>query len=84
VPEIEIREKLYELNQKSVDTFGKADQNISDAYIVYQQVRIGAVHVEQQESHLQHLERIARETNDPYYHALAAITAYKVNNIEMA
>jgi hypothetical protein len=69
-------DKIYDLNERSLDTFGRASQDISDAYITYQQIIGKRLPAADELAALQHLEAIAGDSSDPYYLSLTAIAEF--------
>lgn len=68
----------FKLNERALDTFGRAAQNISDAYIVWVLTEEGVLAYADLESEFENLRQISRLTDDPYFLALYSGALFNV------
>ena len=71
------------LNKKALDTFGRADQHITDAYIVWALTFDEKNTYQVLKIEFDNLEKISLESSDPYFLALYSAALSNVgNNLE--
>jgi len=66
--------KGFQLSNRAMDTFGRASQKVSDAYIIWALINIGGVNLAKD---LDFVIKIALTSNSPYIIALVADAAFK-------
>ena len=60
----------WELNKKAIDTFGRASQDITDAYLVWVMTQEGRFTFEDLKNEFTNLKKISEKNEDPYFLAL--------------
>ncbi len=71
----------FDRNQRALDSYGRADKKITDAYIVYSLTEAGYKNLDQE---MRHQTGIAEKSNDPYLIALITNAMYNVGDTKQA
>jgi hypothetical protein len=70
----------FQRNSRALDSFGRAPQQVTNAYIVWALTESGQDEIENE---IEHVVALARESEDPYLIALAAAAAMNVDKKEV-
>jgi len=68
----------FKLNEKALDTFGRASQDITDAYILWTLTQLDEYNKSNHKDEISRLEKVALNSYDPYLLGLAAGTFYNI------
>jgi len=68
----------FDLNPRSLDTFGRANQDITDAYIVWVLSSQDAFDYDNLKEEFDHLEKQSQTTDDPYFLGLYSGSLFNV------
>lgn len=71
----------FDRNQRALDSYGRADKEITDAYIVYSLTEAGYKNLDKE---IKHQTEIAEKSNDPYLIALITNALYNVGDTKQA
>jgi len=74
----------FSLNPKSLDTFGRASQDITDAYIIWVLTQDGKFSYDDLKDEFANLKEIASNTKDPYILSLYAGALVNVGEFDQA
>jgi len=74
----------FNLNERALDTFGRASQDITDVYILWTLTQIEGYDYEFLKDEFRNLEAILTRTNDPYILGLAAGALFNVDKLDQA
>jgi len=60
----------WDLNKRALDTFGRASQDITDAYLVWVMTQEGRFSFEDLKDEFANLKKVSETATDPYFLAL--------------
>jgi hypothetical protein len=72
------------INPKALDTFGRADQDITDAYIVWSLTFEKDINYEFLKPEFERLKTISQTSSDPYFLALYSAALFNVDQLSEA
>jgi len=74
----------WELNPKALDTFGRASQDVTDAYLVWVMTQNGKFSYDDLENEFKNLKKVSETSEDPYILALYSGALFNVGKKEEA
>lgn len=74
----------FNLNKRALDTFGRASQDISDAYILWVLTSTPGFSESDLKEEISHLEKLAFDSYDPYILGLASGTFFNIKKLDLA
>lgn len=74
----------FQLNKKALDSFGYASPEINQAYIVWVLTSIDKFSYSSLYDEFQYLEKVYKESSDPYFYALYSGALYNVGKVSEA
>ena len=74
----------FSLNKKALDTFGRASQDITDAYIVWVLTQDAKFSYDDLKNEFENLNKLSQNNNDPYFLSLYCGALYNVDELDLA
>lgn len=72
------------MNPRALDTFGRASQDVTDAYILWVLTSTEGFSESEYKEQIRNLEKISFDSYDPYVLGLASGTFFNINKLDLA